>query len=182
MGEPLPICFLNGEFLPLREARISPLDRGFLYSDGCYEVTPVYGGRPFRFEQHHDRLTRSLREIRMEDPLAREAWRDLYRELIARNGHAGDLYIYVQVTLGAEHGRMHDLGIALSFLARRDQSHLGMMPAHENPQLTGVLGQQGSTARQRSKIGSHPWPPLRGARLVPQTPADHAPTISVKLG
>jgi D-alanine transaminase len=107
VGEPLPICFLNGEFLPLREARISPLDRGFLYSDGAYEVTPVYGGRPFRFTQHHDRLTRSLREIRMEDPLAREAWRDLYRELIARNAHPGDLYVYVQVTRGAEHGRNH---------------------------------------------------------------------------
>jgi D-alanine transaminase len=107
VGEPLPVCFLNGEFLPLREARISPLDRGFLYSDGAYEVTPVYGGRPFHFTQHHDRLTRSLREIRMEDPLARAAWRDLYRELIARNGHPGDLYIYVQVTRGAEHGRNH---------------------------------------------------------------------------
>ena len=107
MGEPLPICFLNGEFLPLREARISPLDRGFLYSDGAYEVTPVYAGRPFRFTQHHDRLTRSLREIRMEDPLAREAWRDLYRELIARNAHPGDLYVYVQVTRGAENGRNH---------------------------------------------------------------------------
>jgi D-alanine transaminase len=107
MGEPLPTCFLNGEFMPLREARISPLDRGFLYSDGVYEVTPVYGGRPFRFDQHHDRLTRSLREIRMEDPLARAAWRDLYRELIARNAHDGDLYVYVQVTRGAEHGRNH---------------------------------------------------------------------------
>src|SRR5678816_1981831 len=107
MGEPLPICFLNDEFLPLHEARISPLDRGFLYSDGAYEVTPVYGGRPFRFTQHHDRLTRSLREIRMEDPLAREAWRDLYRELIARNAHPGDLYVYVQVTRGAENGRNH---------------------------------------------------------------------------
>ena len=96
MGEPLPICYLNGDFLPLREARISPLDRGFLYSDGAYEVTPVYAGRPFRFTQHHDRLTRSLREIRMEDPLAREAWRDLYRELIARNAHPGDLYVYGQ--------------------------------------------------------------------------------------
>src|SRR4029079_5214597 len=107
MGEPLPICFLNGEFLPLRDARISPLDRGFLYSDGAYEVTPVYGGRPFRFDQHHDRLTGSWREIRMEDPLARAACRDLYRELIARNAHPGDLYIYVQVTRGAEHGRNH---------------------------------------------------------------------------
>ena len=85
MGEPLPICFLNDEFLPLRDARISPLDRGFLYSDGAYEVTPVYGGRPFRFAQHHARLTRSLKEIRMEDPLSPEAWRAMYRELIARN-------------------------------------------------------------------------------------------------
>ena len=78
MGEPLPICFLNGDFMPLRDAKISPLDRGFLYSDGAYEVTPVYAGRPFRFDQHHDRLTRSLREIRMEDPLPRAAWKDLY--------------------------------------------------------------------------------------------------------
>jgi D-alanine transaminase len=108
MGEPLPVCYLNGDYLPLREARISPLDRGFLYSDGVYEVTPVYGGRPFRFQQHHDRLTRSLREIRMEDPLAREAWRDLYRELLARNNATqADAYIYVQVTRGAEHGRNH---------------------------------------------------------------------------
>src|SRR5512147_2437573 len=104
MGEPLPICFLNDEFLPLREARISPLDRGFLYSDGVYEVTPVYAGRPFRFEQHHARLTR----IRMEDPLAREAWRDLYRELLSRNdATSSDAYIYVQVTRGAEYGRNH---------------------------------------------------------------------------
>jgi D-alanine transaminase len=108
VGEPLPICFLNGDYLPLREARISPLDRGFLYSDGVYEVMPVYAGRPFRFTQHHDRLTRSLHEIRMQDPLAREAWRELYRELIDRNGiAASDAYIYVQVTRGAEYGRNH---------------------------------------------------------------------------
>ena len=108
MGEPLPICFLNDDFLPLREARISPLDRGFLYSDGVYEVTPVYAGRPFRFQEHHDRLTRSLREIHMEDPLTREAWREVYRELIGRNDAASaDLYIYVQVTRGAESGRNH---------------------------------------------------------------------------
>jgi D-alanine transaminase len=111
VGEPLPVCYLNGEFLPLRDARISPLDRGFLYSDGCYEVTPVYGGRPFRFTQHHDRLTRSLREIRMDDPLTRDAWRELYGGLIERNrskeGGPADMYIYVQVTRGAEYGRNH---------------------------------------------------------------------------
>jgi D-alanine transaminase len=111
MGEPLPICYLNGEYLPLRDARISPLDRGFLYADGCYEVTPVFDGRPFRFQQHHDRLTRSLKEIRMADPLTHDQWRALYRELIARNrsndGKPADLYIYVQVTRGAEFGRNH---------------------------------------------------------------------------
>jgi D-alanine transaminase len=106
MGEPLPVCYLNGEYLPLRDARISPLDRGFLYSDGAYEVTPVYEGRPFRFTEHHDRLTRSLRELRMADPLTRDQWRALYRELIARND-AGDAYIYVQVTRGSEYGRNH---------------------------------------------------------------------------
>ena len=104
----MPVVYLNGRFVPESEAGISPLDRGFLYSDGCYEVTPVYGGRPFRFSQHHDRLTRSLQEIRMDDPLTRDAWRSLYRELIARNGQqASDLYIYVQVTRGAEWGRNH---------------------------------------------------------------------------
>ena len=52
MAEPFPTCYLNGEYLPLAEARISPLDRGFLYGDGVYEVMPVYGGRPFRLEAH----------------------------------------------------------------------------------------------------------------------------------
>ncbi|HEX6636509.1 MAG TPA: D-amino acid aminotransferase [Steroidobacteraceae bacterium] len=108
MAEPHSVCYLNGEFLPLSEARISPLDRGFLYSDGCYEVTPVYGGRPFRFQQHHDRLTRSLGGIRMADPLNREAWRAVYRGLLERNAQTrADGYIYVQVTRGAEHGRNH---------------------------------------------------------------------------
>src|ERR1700754_550650 len=100
MAEPLPLCYLNGEFVPLREARISPLDRGFLYSDGAYEVMPVYKGRPFRFEAHTARLTRSLAEIRMEDPLTRMEWRSLLSTLIARNG-GGDQYIYWQVTRGA---------------------------------------------------------------------------------
>src|ERR1700742_4852787 len=97
MAEPLPISYLNGEFIPLHEARISPLDRGFLYGDGVYELMPVYAGRPFRFEAHAERLTRSLSEIRMEDPLTREAWRELLGSLIQRNG-SGDQYVYWQVT------------------------------------------------------------------------------------
>jgi D-alanine transaminase len=106
MAEPLPLCYLNGEYLPLREARISPLDRGFLYSDGVYEVMPVYGGRPFRFGPHAERLTRSLAGIRMEDPHTRDEWRGLLSTLITRNG-GGDQYIYWQVTRGAEFGRNH---------------------------------------------------------------------------
>ena len=106
MADPLPICYLNGKYLPLAEARISPLDRGFLYGDGVYEVMPVYGGRPFRLAAHCSRLTRSLGEIRMADPHDRAQWCDMFATLIERNG-GGDQYLYWQVTRGAERGRNH---------------------------------------------------------------------------
>jgi D-alanine transaminase len=106
MADPSPISYLNGEFVPLREARISPLDRGFLYGDGAYELMPVYAGRPFRFEAHIARMARSLREIRMEDPRTRDQWREIFSTLISRN-NGGDKYVYWQVTRGAELGRNH---------------------------------------------------------------------------
>jgi D-alanine transaminase len=106
MPDPLPISYLNGAFVPLQEARISPLDRGFLYSDGVYELMPVYDGRPFRFAAHAERLTRSLAEIQMEDPHTRSEWRELFSTLISRNG-GGNQYVYWQVTRGAEFGRNH---------------------------------------------------------------------------
>lgn len=106
MADPLPLSYLNGEYVPLREARISPLDRGFLYSDGVYEVMPVYDGRPFRFESHAERLTRSLAGIQMEDPHTRAEWREIFSTLITRNG-GGNQYVYWQVTRGAEYGRNH---------------------------------------------------------------------------
>jgi D-alanine transaminase len=106
MAEPFPICYLSGSYLPIDEARISPFDRGFLYSDGAYEVMPVYAGRPFRFGAHAQRLTRSLAEIRMDDPHTREQWHDIIAKLIAPNG-AADQYVYWQVTRGAERGRNH---------------------------------------------------------------------------
>jgi D-alanine transaminase len=105
---PLPICYLNGQYLPLAGATVSPLDRGFLFGDAVYEVVPVYGGRPFRFREHFDRLARSLSAIRMAPPLAHEAWAAVCAELIARNEVASrDLYLYVQVSRGAEFGRAH---------------------------------------------------------------------------
>src|SRR5207248_1719623 len=106
MADPLPSCYLNGDYLPLTEARISPLDRGFLYADGVYELMPVYGGRGFRFPAHAERLTRSLAGIRMADPHTREEWRAILAGLTERNG-GGDMYVYWQVTRGAEKGRNH---------------------------------------------------------------------------
>jgi len=106
MAEPLPLCYLNGAYLPLTEARISPLDRGFLFADAVYEVMPVYRGRPFRFAAHAERLGRSLAGIGMEDPHTRAEWRAILGTLIERNG-GGDCYIYWQVTRGAQLGRTH---------------------------------------------------------------------------
>lgn len=93
------ICYLNGEFVPLLDARIPVLDRGFIYGDGVYEVIPVYGRRPFRVDGHLARLKRSLAAIRIDDPMADAAWEALIAELIARNEPA-DQSIYIQVTRG----------------------------------------------------------------------------------
>ena len=106
MATPLPVCHLNGQELPHTEARISPLDRSFLFGDGVYEVIPVYGGRPFRFAAHAERLARSLAAIRIRDPHGRDAWRRLVESLVAANG-GGDQYVYLQVSRGAEFGRNH---------------------------------------------------------------------------
>jgi D-alanine transaminase len=103
---PLPVCYLNGAYLPLAEARVSPLDRAFLFGDAVYEVVPVYGSRPFRLRAHLERLNRSLREIRMSSALADMEWAQVCQQLIDRNG-AGDAYLYLQVTRGAEFGRNH---------------------------------------------------------------------------
>lgn len=106
MAPPLSVCYLNGRQMPVEEARISPFDRGFLYADGAYELMPVYGGRPFRFEAHRERMTRSLGEILMRDPHTPQEWHAILGDLIAANG-GGDQYIYWQVTRGAENGRNH---------------------------------------------------------------------------
>ncbi|WP_415923136.1 D-amino acid aminotransferase [Steroidobacter sp.] len=102
----MPQCYLNGEYVALRDARISPLDRGFLFGDSVYEVLPVFSGRMFLFAEHFDRLARSLHEIKLENPHTHEQWRGILEELIARNG-AADQYVYVQVTRGMEFGRNH---------------------------------------------------------------------------
>lgn len=99
-------AWLDGRFLPLADARISPLDRGFLFADAAYEVIPAYAGRLYRLTEHLDRFERSLRELRIEPPLSREAWHRVCGGLVGRNG-GGDLLIYLQVSRGTESGRRH---------------------------------------------------------------------------
>jgi D-alanine transaminase len=106
MSGPLPICYLDGQYLPLADAQVSPLDRAFLFGDAVYEVVPVYGARPFRLGQHLDRLQRSLAAIRMAAPLTHAQWADVCANLVSRN-RAGEAYLYMQVTRGAEYGRNH---------------------------------------------------------------------------
>jgi D-alanine transaminase len=100
---PDTLCHLNGEFLPLNEARISPLDRGFVFGDGVYDVTPVYGRKLFRFDEHMARLERGLSKIRIPNPHTRAEWLDICRRLIAalhEKTGAEDQLIYLQVTRG----------------------------------------------------------------------------------
>lgn len=106
MAGPLPWCLLDGKPLPLADARISPLDRSFLFGDGIYEVMPVYGGRLFRPRLHFDRLARSATALRITNPHSHDQWESLLRELVAANG-GGDQYVYLHLSRGAEHGRNH---------------------------------------------------------------------------
>ena len=106
MADPFPVCHLNGALLPLREARISPLDRSFLFGDGVYEVVAVHGGYASRLSANLARLRRSLAELRIRNPHSDERWSALVHELAAANG-GGDLYVYLQVSRGAEFGRNH---------------------------------------------------------------------------
>jgi D-alanine transaminase len=99
MTEQPVIVYLNGEFLPSDEARISVLDRGFIFGDGVYEVIPVYGGRLFRLPHHLERLDHSLEGIRLANPLDHGHWRAVLKELVERNGD-GDQSLYLQVTRG----------------------------------------------------------------------------------
>ena len=107
------LCFLNGEFLPLAEARIPVLDRGFIFGDGIYEVVPVYGRRLFRFDEHLARLNRSLAKLRLPHPATREEWLARCRQLVAARPEE-DQVVYIQVTRG---------------VAPRDH----VMPAHPVP-------------------------------------------------
>ena len=106
----MSIAFLNGDYVPLAEARISPMDRGFLFGDGIYEVIPSYGGRLVGFDRHYARLSEGLAAISMPIPFAAEALRNILTELIHRNPELnsdGNLGLYLQVTRGEQPQRNH---------------------------------------------------------------------------
>ena len=80
---PATPCYLNGEFSTLKDAKVSVLDRGFIFGDAVYEVVPAYAGRLFRFAQHMARLNRNLAELLIPNPLTQDQWRDIAHKLLA---------------------------------------------------------------------------------------------------
>ena len=103
---PLPVAFLNGEFVASADARVSVFDRGFLFGDGVYEVIPVYAGQPFHLVEHLRRLDHSLDGIELTTPWDDAWWTTQIRTLVERNG-GGNQSLYLQVTRGEEFGRDH---------------------------------------------------------------------------
>lgn len=136
-------CYLNGAYTPLCDAKISVMDRGFIFGDGVYEVVPVYAGRLFRFAQHMARLDRSLAELRIANPLTPTQWREIATTLVA--GHADHTradginptnpnhLVYLQITRG---------------VALRDHA----MPKDTTPTVFAMATQMNlPTATQRSQ-------------------------------
>jgi len=93
------MVFLNGKFMPVEEARVPVLDRGFIFGDGVYELIPVYSRVPFRMDEHLARLERSLAAVRIRNPYSRAEWRDIILQLVAKQPFE-DQGVYFQVTRG----------------------------------------------------------------------------------
>lgn len=93
------VVYLNGEYLPLSEARVPVLDRGFIFGDGVYEVIPAYSQQLFRIDEHLQRLQNSLGAVRIDNPYSEQEWKRVLRKLLEQNP-AEDSSIYLQVTRG----------------------------------------------------------------------------------
>jgi D-alanine transaminase len=100
------MIYLNGEFMPIEQAKIPVLDRGFIFGDGVYEVIPVYSGHPFRFGEHMRRLRNSMDNIQLKNPYTETEWGRLTHEIVERNG-GGDLQVYYHITRGVQTKRDH---------------------------------------------------------------------------
>jgi len=129
------IVYLNGEFMPLEDAKIPVLDRGFIFGDGVYEVIPVYSRNPFRLPEHLVRFERSHQAIRLVNPLTDAQWTELVQDLIARNG-GEDQSVYLQVTRG---------------VAKRDHA----FPKDPRPTVFGMSSALSTPAREAVENGVH---------------------------
>jgi D-alanine transaminase len=136
-------CYLNGEFKPLAAASVSPMDRGFLFGDGVYEVVPVYSRKPFRLDEHLRRLQNSLDAIRLANPLTATEWHDIVSRLIAA-AEWNDQSVYLQVTRGPMAVRNH------AFPATVTPTVFGLVEPLVTP--AAALREQGVTAISTADI------------------------------
>lgn len=102
----MSVVYLNGQFMPAAEAKISPMDRGFLFGDGIYEVIPSYAGRCVGFTAHILRLQQGLAALSIDCAMSIQDWQELVQHLIRKNG-AGNLGVYLHISRGADSKRAH---------------------------------------------------------------------------
>ncbi len=165
------MVYLNGDVLPLSQAKVSVLDRGFIFGDGIYEVVPVYGGRLFRFDEHMARLNRSLGKLRITNPHHRDEWLQRCRQLVASTAQASgaqDQLVYIQITRGVaprDHVMPPGLTPTVFMMAN------AMKPASAEQRHAGVAC---TTARDfRWERGDIKSTSLLGNVLARQMSADH---------
>lgn len=139
----MSIVYLNGSYMPMEEAKISPMDRGFLFGDGIYEVIPSYHGRMVGFKPHIGRMQNGLRAVDINLDWPHEQWKEICDSLIEKNG-SGNLGIYLHISRGADSKRFHaypeDITptvFAFSF----------EIPEPVGPDKSKVIGYRVSTAR-----------------------------------
>jgi D-alanine transaminase len=175
-------CHLNGDWLKVSEAKVSVLDRGFIFGDGVYEVVPVYGRRLFRFSEHLARLERSLAKLRIANPHGRDDWLAMCRRLVEQvHAQAGaeDQLVYIQLTRGVaprDHVMPPDIAPTVFMMANP------MKPATAEQRHQGVAC---TTARDfRWERGDIKSISLLGNVLARQMSADHgaAETIMFRDG
>ncbi len=172
-----PLCFLNGDYQPLAEARVPVLDRGFIFGDGIYEVVPVYGRRLFRFDEHLARLNRSLAKVRIPSPAGRDEWLERCRRLVAASAEAtgsDDQVVYIQVTRGvAPRDHVMPQGVTPTVFMMCNP----MKPASPEQRHAGVAC---TTARDfRWERGDIKSTSLLGNVLARQMSADHGATETI---
>ena len=174
---PDSLCYLNGDYSSLREAKVSVLDRGFIFGDGVYEVVPVFGRRLFRFDEHMARLGRSLSKLRIANPHSSAEWLERCRKLVAalaEQSGVGDLLVYIQVTRGValrDHVMPSDITPTVFMMASV------LKPPTVEQRHHGVAC---VTARDfRWERGDIKSVSLLGAVLARQMSADHGATETV---